>query len=272
LPRFRRLLISLLVALAAFYGAVVLLVWLQQDRLVFAGAGRGIRALDAYGARELRLQGPAGRTFRAAEIVPKDPRALVLFFVGNGEDLCSAGRQAEELAAHGVAVLAPEHPGYGSSDGPTNVESMLGNAEAAAEHAAARARELGVPLVVGGSSIGTFCAVHVAASGRAARLLLRAPPTTMVDAAANRFWWLPVGLLLRHRFDNLTPAAAVRCPVLIVHGEADDIVPLGLGRRLAAAFAGAAEVVAVPGAGHNDLSLGVHGPVGGRVGDFLRGR
>lgn len=268
----RRLVILSVVAVAAVYAVVVLFVWLQQDRLVFAGAGRGDRPLDAYGVRQVQLTGPAGRSFRAAECVPKDPQALVLFFVGNGEDLRSAGRQAEELAAHGVAVIAPEYPGYGRSEGSPSVDALLGTAEAAADHAEARARELGVPLVVGGSSLGTFCAVHLAAAGRATRLLLRAPPTTMADAAQNRYWWLPVRLLLRHRFDNLTPAARVHCPVLVVHGDADDIVPLALGERLRAAFAGPAELLVVPGAGHNDLSLGVHGPVGERIGTFLRGR
>jgi uncharacterized protein len=93
-----------------------------------------------------------------------------------------------------------------------------------------------------------------------------------VEAAQQRFWWLPVGVLLRHRFDSLAIAPQVHCPVLIVHGDCDEIVPLALGQHLCAAFAGPAELIVVPGAGHNDLSLGMHGPVGGRVGAFLLAR
>lgn len=266
-----RRLVILACTLVAAYLAVVLLLWWQQELLVFAGAGRGDRAIEAPGVRALQLPGSAGVPFRAAECVPATPRALVLFFVGNGEDLRSAARQVAELADYGVAAVAPEYPGYGLSAGHPSVATLLATADAAATYAEQRARELGVPFLVGGSSLGTFCAVHVAAQGRAQRLLLRAPPTTMADAAQQRYWWLPVRLLLRHRFDSVSVASRVACPVLIVHGDADPIVPLALGERLRAAFAGPAELLVVPGAGHNDLSLARSGPVGARVADFLRG-
>ena len=270
------MLISLAVC-AAVYAAVVVLVWLQQDRLVFAGAGHGDRTVAAYGARTFPLTvalpgAPGGvLTVRAVECLPARPAAVLVHFVGNGETLSSAARRAEELAAYGVAVVSPEYPGYGLSPGQPGVESLLATADAAADYALRRAQELGVPFLVSGSSLGTFCAVHVAAAGKARRLLLRAPPTTMVEAAQARFWWLPVRLLLRHRFDSLSVAPQVSCPVLIVHGDRDDIVPLELGQRLRAAFAGPAELVVVPGAGHNDLSWNIHEPVGERCKAFLLG-
>ena len=77
---------------------------------------------------------------------------------------------------------------------------------------------------------------------------------------------------LRHQFDNLAVAARVKCPVLVVHGDRDAIVPAELGRQLCEAFAGPREFVVVPGAGHNNLSIGVDGPHGARIGAFLRGR
>ncbi|MBM4062709.1 MAG: alpha/beta hydrolase [Planctomycetes bacterium] len=267
----RRLVTFAVILLASAYAAAALLVWAQQDRFVFPGSGWPARPIDAPGVRVLELQRSDGSPFRAAWYSPEAPRACLLFFVGNGEDLASGARHAVELAAHGVAVLVPEYPGYGRSPGTPSVVSLLTTAEAACAHAERSARDLGVPLVVGGSSLGTFCAVHLAAQGRAARLLLRAPPTTLAEVAGRQFWWLPVGRLLRHRFDNLGPAAAVRCPVLIVHGEADGLVPIEFGRRLAAAFPGPAEVIAVPGAGHNDLSLAPGEPGGARIGTFLRG-
>ena len=267
----RRCVILVLSVVAAAYAAVVLLLWWQQDRLVFPAAGRGDRPIDVPDAKVFTLAGLGGAPFRGVECTAKEPRAVLLFFVGNGEDLCSAARQAAQLAAYGLCVIAPEYPGYGASAGTPGVASLFAAADAAAAHAERRASALGVPFFAGGSSLGTFCAVHVAAQGRAGRLLLRAPPTSLVETASQRFWWLPVGLLLRHRFDNVGPAAAVRCPVLIVHGDADQIVPTSLGERLRAAFAGPAEFVVVPGAGHNDLSLGREGPVGARVDAFLRG-
>lgn len=271
LSRIRRLLLLAVTIALVAYLAILLLLWLGQDHIVFPGAGRGDRPIEASGVTALSLTSAGGAAFRVVERIPPQPRALALCFVGNGEDLRSAAWQVATLATHGVAAVAPEYPGYGLSEGQPGVESLLATADAAADYAARRAAELGVPLVLVGTSLGSFCAVHVAAGGRGERMLLRAPPTTLVAAARARFWWLPVDMLLRHRFDSLSLAPQVRCPVLVVHGDRDMIVPAPLGRQLCEAFAGHGEFVLVPGAGHNDLSIAVDGPVGARVGAFLRG-
>ena len=267
----RRVLQLLLYALVG-YALIVALVWWQQDRMTFPGAGRGEREVDTAGVELFTLTRHGGSVFRAVQRVPEGPRAVLAFFVGNGEDLCSAARHVAQLAEHGVAVVSGEYPGYGTSAGKPGVESILAMADAVAAHAQALARELQVPFLVGGSSLGTCCAMHVATNGTAARCLLRAPPTSLVEVAQRQFWWLPVAALMRHRFDNAVLAPRVRCPVLIVHGDADTIVPCEFGEKLRSLCAGPAELVVVPGAGHNDLSLAKDGPVGNRVGEFLRGR
>jgi hypothetical protein len=253
------------------YALLLALVWWQQDRLVFPGAARPARPVDAVGVTVGQSAGLGGARFRTATFVPAAPRAVLAFFVGNGEDLTSAARQAVALASHGVAVVTAEYPGYGASEGRPSVASLLQAADVVAAAAEQLAQSLGVPFLVGGSSLGSFCAVHVAAAGRAQRCLLLAPPTSLADAAAERFWWAPVRLLLQHRFDNVALAARVRCPVLIVHGDADQVVPLAHGERLRDRFVGPATLAVVPGAGHNDLSLAADGPVGTRIGAFLRG-
>lgn len=251
------------------YGLLLAALWLQQERLVFPGAGRPERPVDALGVEVLQFEGQGGAPFRAAVAAPPSPRGVLAFFVGNGEDLTSAARRAVELSGYGVVVVTAEYPGYGGSSGRPSVPSILRAAEVTAAHAEALAAARGLPFLVGGSSMGSFCALHVAAAGRAVKCLLRAPPTSLIEAAADRFWWVPVRLLLRHRFDNNAVAPRVHCPVLIVHGDADRIVPLAHGRRLCERLAGSVELAVVAGAGHNDLPLAPDGPVGERVRRFL---
>ncbi|MCR9245471.1 MAG: alpha/beta hydrolase [bacterium] len=280
------MLIVLSVVAASWLGLVVLL-WLAQDALVFPGARHGVRPIQVAGVRHFTLQG-AGGPFRVAESVPANPRAVLVFFVGNGEDLVSATWRAAGFARHGVAVVVPEYPGYGGSAGRPGVDALHECARVTALHAAALAGQHDVPLVAGGISLGTFCAAHVAAQSNAvassssagtaaetapvvARLFLAAPPSTLAAAARSRFWFVPVGLFLRHRFDSLAVADDVRCPALVVHGEQDRIVPLELGEQLAGALAGPTEFVRVPGVGHNDLPLLPDTALGQRIGRFLRG-
>lgn len=271
----RRLLLALLLVLGGGYVAITALVWLKQDGMVFAGAGfpdRGVPLLPSPVV--VRWLGDGGERGRIATVTPRTaPIAVAVYFGGNGEDLYAAAFAAGELADYGLEAIAHEHPGYGASPGTPSVGSLLAAAERTADAAARRARELGVPLVVVGSSLGTFCAVHVAARGGAEgpvvdRLVLRAPPTTLAAAAKARFGFLPVDLLLRHRFDNVTPAPRVTCPVLVLHGDRDGIVPQALGRELAALLPHG-RFVGVPGAGHNSLHLSVQGPVAAELRAFV---
>lgn len=262
-------------SLLAVYAALVLFFWFAQDGLVFPGAGRGDRGAPAIAGLEIgTLAHGTGGTTRVATARPPEGtavRAVALCFVGNGEDLFSAAWQAAEFARYGVLAIGAEYPGYGASAGTPSVDSLLATADAAAAMARARAADLQVPLFVVGTSLGSFPAVHVAAQGGVDRLLLRAPPSSLAAVAASHYPWLPIALLLRHRFDNLALAPRVTCPVLVVHGDADEVVPLRFGRELADAFAGPVEFVVATGRGHNDLPLGVDGPYGERVRRFWFG-
>ena len=248
------------------------LVFLMQDFLTFPGAGRDTGSVEIPAGVQVRwLERPGGERFRVAESVPAAPRGVLVFFVGNGEALGSAVWWAEDLAQYGLHTLVVEYPGYGESEGTAGIASILEAAETAGELGAELARQLAVPLMVGGSSLGTFCAVHLAAQGRASRVLLKSPPTSLAAVARLRFPWMPVSWLLRHRFDNLAVAGQVHCPVLVVHGDRDQLVPSSMGDELSKAFAGPSRFLLVSGHGHNDSSLSSSGPAAAEVRAFLGG-
>lgn len=260
-----------LIVLAAFYLLVGAALWWLQDRMVFPGAGRGDRGVPvAAPAAVVGWIGAEPHRTRIVTVAAPNAAAVALYFGGNGEDLWLSAASARELASHGVEAIGCEYPGYGASPGRPSVASLMATAEVAVAHGQARAQVLQVPLIVVGSSLGSFCAVHAAARGGVAKLVLRAPPTNLAAVAQSQFPWLPVRALLAHRFDNLGPAARLRCPTLVLHGDADTIVPQHFGRELAAAIAGA-EFVSVPGGGHNDIDLSPAGPVGATLRRFLFG-
>jgi hypothetical protein len=267
----RQLVICFTAIVIAYVGIVLLLVW-QQDALVFPGAGRGDRGCgDLPAVRVVELVRSQGLRFRIAIAQSKGaPRAVAVLFVGNGEDLLSGANAATEMAEYEMEVIAVEHPGYGASQGLPSVASLLDAASVAGAYARVRADELHLPLVAIGTSLGSFCAVHVAAEGRCDRLLLRAPPASLLAAARARFWWLPVRLVLRHRFDNLGQAKNVRCPAMVVHGDQDRIVPLEQGAELVAAFAGPSQLVVAQGYEHNNVPWSRRGPLGDRIAAFLK--
>lgn len=277
---------------ATAYVLVSMAVWFFQDRLIFVGANWSgarkplasqpqvqVETLAVEASERAGLE--AGFSFRiawaeaqlrstsaAATDKPSAKRAVLLFFLGNGQDLASGVGIAATWASYGLDALIVEYPGYGASGGRPSQVSINAAAERAASEAQLRAKARGLPCFVGGVSLGTFSALHVARAGFD-KVLLFAPPTSMVEAARRHYWWLPVGLLLRHRFDNLAAAASVPCPALVFHGTRDEVVPISMGRRVAAALGAKASFVEVAGLGHW-LPLEADGPLGERIAAFLK--
>jgi uncharacterized protein len=182
-----------------------------------------------------------------------DEAPTVVHFHGNGEQLSDQARLVSELRARGLGVFAVEYPGYGlCAAGSPSEESLYAAADAALVHLRDR---LGVPrerIVLEGQSLGSGVAVEMARRGHGSRMVLLSPFTSMVEMVGRFAPLWPTSVLVGDRYDSLSKAPAIDMPVLIIHGERDELIPLAMAQELGAAFPHA-EVVIVPAAGHNDL-------------------
>ena len=172
-------------------------------------------------------------------------KPTVVYFHGNGACAAELGWLAQWFSEQGVGFLAAEYPGYGDVPGEPTEESLYAAAEATL-------KGLGHDdVVLVGESLGSGVAVEMATRGWGKRLVLLAPYTSIADAAQAAFPFVPAKWLVRDRFDSASKAARVKVPVLVVHGDADEIVPYPLGAKLAPMLN--AELLTVKGAHHNDL-------------------
>lgn len=157
----------------------------------------------------------------------------VLFFHGNAEQIGFLGQDAELAGLAGLAFSAVEYPGYADAEGSPTEAGLFAAARAAIDHF--RAAGEPAPTCVG-HSLGSGVAVAMAAEGRCARLVAISPYTSIVDMAARTFWWLPTRWLVLDRYDSLARAPQVAVPALVIHGVHDDLIPVEMGRTLAAAL------------------------------------
>jgi fermentation-respiration switch protein FrsA (DUF1100 family) len=168
----------------------------------------------------------------------------------------NAGHRGDRLpwirALHstGASVLALDYRGYGGNPGSPSEDGLLRDAEAASDWLAQHGHER---VVYVGESLGCGVAAGLATRRPPVALVLVSGFPSLVPVARSAYPWLPVGLLMRDRFECASKLAELRVPVLFVHGEEDTIVPLALGRELYERAAGPKEWWSVPGAGHNDL-------------------
>ena len=87
-------------------------------------------------------------------------------------------------------------------------------------------------IVIYGESLGTGVATHLSQNKEFAGVILETPFTSMIDAAKKFYPYVPVGLLLKDKFENKNKIKNIKSPILIMHGEKDQIVPFEMGKKM----------------------------------------
>jgi fermentation-respiration switch protein FrsA (DUF1100 family) len=182
--------------------------------------------------------------------------ATVIYFHGNGGNLSYLDWLAGGLTGRGFDLLLFDYRGYGQSEGNVSDErGIYADADAAYDYVV---RERGVApakLVLYGQSLGTSAATDVAARRECAALVLESGMSSASDMAALILPWLPRGThrFAVNRFDNVGKLARISRPVLVAHGDRDEVIPVAQGHALYAAAREPKKLIIVPGAGHNNL-------------------
>jgi uncharacterized protein len=198
-----------------------------------------LRARDHAVVHALELPGPPGA------------RTVVVFH-NNRETAEACEDLARALHARGLGVLLVEYRGYGASRGSQPSEQGLyRDAEAALDLLRARG-EGRDRIVLWGTSLGTGIAAEMARRGRGDRLVLVTPYTSIPELVSNVVPFFPARTIIADAFDTIAKAGDIRVPTLVIHGDADEIVPFSMGERVARAIRGA-RLVRVRGGHHGDL-------------------
>jgi fermentation-respiration switch protein FrsA (DUF1100 family) len=189
---------------------------------------------------------------------------VVLYFSGNAGHRQFRTDECRVFTRLGCHVLLVDYRGYGDNEGSPSEASLAADAQNVWRYATDERRIAPQRLLLYGESLGGGVAVRLAAEQCLAGtppggLVLRSTFSSLVDAGAYHYPWLPVRWVLRDRYPSRDRIAAVTCPVLQIHGARDSIIPLAIGRRLfdaapAASASGVAKrFVELPTADHNDM-------------------
>lgn len=235
------------------------MVYLFQDGLIFMAQPRSAQELQAVLARhpaaeEIRLTSGDGDTlhgwFLRPAGLPAGARApLIVYYGGNAEEV--SGHLDEADRFEGFALLLMNYRGYGGSSGKPGEKAMYADALRIADYAASRKDVDAQQMVIMGRSLGTGVAVHVAARRKVHAVLLVSPYDSMIELAGHHHPYLPVSLLLRHRFEAIADAPRIQFPLLALVAPGDEVVPVERSRALAEAWGGPHRVVEIAGATHN---------------------
>ena len=204
-----------------------------------------------------------GVSFQAADgtelfgwFVPSvTPAPVMLWCHGNAGNIIHRLENLAELHHIGFAVFLFDYRGYGRSGGRPSEEGLYQDALAAYGHLTNARGVEPRRIVVFGRSLGSAVAGNLASRRPAAGLILESAFPSIQDLAKSYMWGLPAHWFLAARFDLAARLREVHMPVLVIHGDRDQIVPLRFGEQVFEAARPPKAFYRVNGADHNNLPV-----------------
>lgn len=258
---------------ATLYGAMLLVLFLRQDGLVYY-PDLPSREYEATPKQEnlsyenVTLTTSDGVRLAAWFVPAEHPRGVLLYAHGNAGNISHRLDGIKLFHDLGLSVLIFDYRGYGQSSGEPDEEGTYRDAEAAWQHLTAQRGIKPEHIVVFGESLGSSVAAHLAAQHRPGALILASAFTSVPDLASDLYPLLPVRWITRYRYDTRRYLQNVHAPVLIAHSREDEIIPFSHGQTLYTAAHEPKRFLELRG-GHNDLFLMNAEPFARATGSFI---
>ena len=180
-----------------------------------------------------RLTLPVGDEQTDAWYIPvEDSKGVILFSHGNGGNIADRMEHYAMLRELGYDILAYDYGGYGKSTGGPSEKRCYADIRAAWKYLA---DTRGIPpgnIVLYGESLGGGATCDLATDMHPRAVILQSTFLSIAKRAKEIFPIVPVGLLLKHRFDNDAKIGKISAPILVIHSPEDTIIPYRHGRAL----------------------------------------
>ena len=155
----------------------------------------------------------------------------LLFFHGNAGSLENRIHKLNKFGDMKINFLIIAWRGFSGNKGKPSEKGLYEDGQSAIQWLL----EKGLnekDIIIYGESLGTGIATHLSQNKDFAGVILETPFTSMVDAAKTFYPYIPVNLLLKDKFKNEDKVKNINSPILIMHGEVDQIVPFAMGKRI----------------------------------------
>ena len=226
------------------YIAITLLAYFNAEKLVFHPHKLAYEDLFP----KVHLKARDGASIFAFDLKNPTAKYTILYSHGNAEDLNSVLPVMMALYKIGFSVLAYDYHGYGESTGQPSEANAYADEEIAYEYLRKEKHIPSSRIVAYGRSLGSALAADLASKHQLGGLILESPFLSIYRVL------IPSPVLLFDRFTTYTKLNLIHCPLLVLHGREDEVVPFWHGQTIYAEANSPKMKYWVEGAHHNDLS------------------
>ncbi len=158
-------------------------------------------------------------------------KKTLVFFHGNAGDLNNRIYKLNLIKDFDINFLIVAYRGFSGNQGKPTEQGLYEDAQSALDWLK-KQKITENNIIVYGESLGTGVSVEVSQNKNFAGIILESPFTSMVDAGKFYYFYLPVSLLLKDRYETLKKLKNIKIPILVMHGKKDKIVPFYMGKKI----------------------------------------
>ncbi|NTF17206.1 alpha/beta hydrolase [Agrobacterium rubi] len=244
----------LVIAGACYAVACVGLTFLQRHMIYIPiQVANKPEAFGLGGVDVVTLETPDGERLETWVWKGLQEKPVIVYFHGNAGNLEDRYNTFQMFRKLGYGFIALDYRGYGNSTGFPAYRTLIDDALLVLDNTSSADEFAGRKMVLYGESLGTGIATEVATKRRVDGVILQSPYTSIAEATRERFPWLPVNLLLTERFSNVPQIAAINAPLLILHGDEDELFPVSMAQTIFDAASKPKTIEILRGLGHNDI-------------------
>jgi uncharacterized protein len=250
----KMLLINSLTTVLAIYILVCILLYMFQEKLIFfpekLSKEYPFQFDQTFEEKNIKLNDGAilhGLLFKA-----DTSKGVILYLHGNGGSLSSWGDVANTYTELNYDVFLIDYRGYGKSEGAINGEEQI-YSDIQTVYDELKREYSEDKIIVLGYSIGSGPASKVASDNKPKLLILQAPYYSLIDLMRRTYSIIPT-FLLKYKFETNKHLQGCEMPVVIFHGELDEVIYYGSSLKLKDEFKSTDKLITLSGQGHNGMT------------------
>lgn len=240
--------------IAAFYILVSLALYYLQEKFLFHPE----KLPDNFEFKfdlpftEIDFKMEDGAKVHGLKFTVERPKGIVFYLHGNTRSVKGWSKYARDFLRFDYEVLMVDYRGFGKSRGKRSERNIKNDLQ---EIYSKLADEYGESnIIVYGRSMGSGFATKVASQNAPQMLILNAPYYSLMDTVKRYLFFIPIAFILNYKIRTYVWLRYVRCPIYIVHGTKDKLIPFGSSVRLSKIRAEQTTLFPIPGANHHNLT------------------
>ena len=210
-------------------------------------------AYENQATKEYNLETRDGAIINGLRFFPKgESKGVVLYLKGNSKSIKGWGKFAVDFTRHGYNVLMVDYRGFGKSTGKRSQKAIKRDLQKVYDKLKERTTE--DRIVLYGRSLGSGFATKLASLNNPKMLILDAPYYSLTKVTARYAPFMPLSLLLKYPLPTYKWLKYVQCPIHIIHGTHDKLIPYKSSVKLAQINPKLTKLHTVIGGGHKNLN------------------